>query len=99
MKRAFEVKKKKIFFLVLQVLSFKHTKQTSKIVAEITFKELLKKAIALLMWEKQPGMNGKMMTPNFFKLYTVYIKKLGHFFSILYSLYIVLLQVISISKR
>ena len=98
MKRAFEVKKK-FFFLVLQVLSFKHTKQTSKIVAEITFKELMKKAIALLMWEKQPGMNGKMMTPTFFKLYTMYIKKLRHFFSILYSLYIVLLQVISISKR
>ena len=77
---SFWSEKKKIFFLVLQVLSFKHTKQTSKIVAEITFKELMKKAIALLMWEKQPGMNGKMMTPTFFKLYTVYIKKLGHFF-------------------
>ena len=51
------------------------------------------------MKEKRPGMNGKMMTPTFFDLYTVYIKKLGQLFSILYSLYIVLLQVINISKR
>ena len=58
----------------------------------------MKKFVALLMREKQPGMNGKMMTPTFFELYTVYIKKLGQFFSILYSLYIVLLQVINISK-
>ena len=36
--------------------------------------------VALLMKEKQPGMNGKMMSPTFFGLYTVYIKKLGQFF-------------------
>ena len=48
--------------------------------------------------EKRPGINGKIMTQMFCKLYTVYIKKLGQFFSILYSLYIVLLQVIYISK-
>ena len=48
--------------------------------AETTFKELMKKVIVLLMWEKQLGMNGKMITQTFFKLYTVYIKKLGHFF-------------------
>ena len=30
--------------------------------------------------EKRPRMNGKMMTPIFFELYTVYIKKLGQFF-------------------
>ena len=40
----------------------------------------MKKFVALLMKEKRPGMNGKMMTPTFFKLYTVYIKKLGQFF-------------------
>ena len=48
--------------------------------------------------EKRPGMNGKMMTQIFFELYAVYIKKLGQFFSILYSLYIVLLQLINILK-
>ena len=48
----------------------------------------MKKFVALLMKEKWPGMNGKRMTPTVFKLYTVYIKKLGQFFSILYSLYI-----------
>ena len=32
-----------------------------------------------------------MMTPTFFEVYAVYIKKLGQFFSILYSLFIVLL--------
>ena len=37
MKRAFEVKLK-TFFLVLQVLLFRHTKQTSKNVADTTFK-------------------------------------------------------------
>ena len=36
-KRAFEVKQK-TFFLVSQVLSFTHTKQTSKNVADTTFK-------------------------------------------------------------
>ena len=40
----------------------------------------MKKFVALLMREKRPGMNGKMMTPTFFELYTVYIKKLGQFF-------------------
>ena len=58
----------------------------------------MKKFVALLMKEKRPEMNGKMMTPTFFELYSVYIKKLGQFFSILYSLYIVLLQVINILK-
>ena len=48
--------------------------------------------------EKRPEMNGKMMTPTFFQLYTVYLKKLGQFFSILYSLYIALLQVINILR-
>ena len=46
--------------------------------------------------EKWPGINGKMMTQIFFELYTVYVKKLGQFFPILYSLYIVLLRVINI---
>ena len=50
------------------------------------------------MREKRPGMNGKMMTPTFLELYAAYIKKLGQFFPILYSLYIVLLQVINIFK-
>ena len=58
----------------------------------------MKKFIAFLMREKQAGMNGKIMTPTFFELYTVYIKILGQFFSILYSLYIVLLEVINILK-
>ena len=39
MRRAFKVKSK-AFFLVLQVLSFIHTKQTSKNVADTTFKKL-----------------------------------------------------------
>ena len=47
---------------------------------------------------KQPGMNGKIMTPTFFELYTMYIKKLGQFFSILHLIYIILLQVINIFK-
>ena len=38
MKRAFKVKEK-TFFLVSQVLSFRHKKQTSKNVAETTFKK------------------------------------------------------------
>ena len=38
------------------------------------------------------------ITPTFFEFYIVYIKKLGQFFPILYSLYIVLLQVINILK-
>ena len=46
----------------------------------------MKKFVALLVKEKWPGMNGKMMTLTFFELYTVYIKTLGQFFSILYSL-------------
>ena len=37
MKRAFRVKLK-TFYLVSQVLSFRHTKQTSKNVADTTFK-------------------------------------------------------------
>ena len=41
----------------------------------------MKKFVALLMKEKRPGMNEKIMTPTFFELYTVYIKKLGQFFS------------------
>ena len=52
----------------------------------------MKKFVLLLMREKWPGMNQKMMTPTFFELYTVFIKELGQFFSILYLLYIVLLQ-------
>ena len=47
---------------------------------------------------KWAGMKGKMVTPTFFELYTVYIKKSGQFFSILYSLYVVLLQVVNILK-
>ena len=39
-KKAFEVKEKTLF-LVSQVLSFGHTKQTSKNVADTTFKLLL----------------------------------------------------------
>ena len=41
----------------------------------------MKKFVALLTMEKRPRMNEKMMTPTFFELYTVYIKKLGQFFS------------------
>ena len=37
------------------------------------FKEWMKKFVALLMREKWPGMNGEIMTPTFFKLYTAYI--------------------------
>ena len=40
MKRAFEVKSK-TFLLVLQVLSRRHAKQTSKNVANTTFKSFL----------------------------------------------------------
>ena len=60
----------------------------------------MKKFVALLMREKWPRMNRKMMTPTFFELYTVYIiiKKLGQLISILYSLCIILLQVIFILK-
>ena len=43
-------------------------------------------------------MNRKMMTLTSFELFLVCIKKLGQFFSILYSLYIVLFQVINILK-
>ena len=45
----------------------------------------------VLMRKKLPGMNGKIMTPTFFELFTVYIKKL---LAIHYLLYIVLLQVV-----
>ena len=31
----------------------------------------MKKFVALLKGEKRPEMNGKMMTPSFFELYTV----------------------------
>ena len=41
----------------------------------------MKKFVALLTKEKWPRMNEKMMTPTFFKIYTVYIKKFGQFFS------------------
>ena len=41
----------------------------------------MKKFFVLLTKEKRPRMNEKMMTPTFFELYTVYIKKLGQFFS------------------
>ena len=41
----------------------------------------MKKFVALLTREKWPRMNEKMMTPTFFEIYTVYIKKLGQFFS------------------
>ena len=44
------------------------------------FKELMKKFVTLLMREKRPGINGKIMAPTFFELYTVYIKNLGQFF-------------------
>ena len=37
----------------------------------------MKKFVALLTKKKQLRINGKMITPTFFKLYTVYIKKLG----------------------
>ena len=41
----------------------------------------MKKFVPLLTKEKRPRMNEKMMTPTFFEVYTVYIKKLGQFFS------------------
>ena len=41
----------------------------------------MKKFVALLTKEKRPRMNEKMMTPTFFELYTVFIKKLRQFFS------------------
>ena len=53
----------------------------------------MKKFVALLIKEKQPAMNGKIMTPTFFELYTVYIKKISKIF---FHLYIVLLQDINI---
>ena len=58
----------------------------------------MKNFVAFLTKEKQPGMTGKMMTPTFSELYMVYIKKLEQFFSILYSLYIILLQIIDLLK-
>ena len=36
----------------------------------------MKKFVALLMKEKRPGANGKIMTPTIFELYIVYIKKI-----------------------
>ena len=38
----------------------------------------MKKFVALLVKEKWPGMNGKIMTPTFFELYTVYIDFAHH---------------------
>ena len=38
----------------------------------------MKKFVALLMKKKWPGMNGKMMTPTFFELYTTYIDFTHH---------------------
>ena len=35
----------------------------------------MKKFVALLMKEKRPGMNRKMVTPTLYELYIVYIKK------------------------
>lgn len=48
----------------------------------------MNKLIALLTMEKEKTarMNGKMMTVTFFKLYTVYINKLGQLFFLTYSL-------------
>ena len=40
----------------------------------------MKNFVAFLMKEKQPGMTGKMMTPTFSELYTVYIKKIRTIF-------------------
>ena len=40
----------------------------------------MNKFVALLMKEKWPGKNGKMMTITFSEFYTVYIKKSGQFF-------------------
>ena len=60
----------------------------------------MKKFVALLTKEKQPRMNEKMLTPTFFELYAVYIKKSGQFFlhTLLANLFtqrlIILLQII-----
>ena len=40
----------------------------------------MKKFFALLIKEKQPGANGKIMTPTFSELYIVYIKKIRTIF-------------------
>ena len=40
----------------------------------------MKKFVALLGKEKWPRMNGKMLTPTFFELCTLYINQLGQFF-------------------
>ena len=37
------------------------------------FKEQMKKIAVLLKKEKQPRMNGKMIIPTFFQLYTLHI--------------------------
>ena len=47
----------------------------------------MKKFVALLVKENRPGMNGKMMTPTFFELYTVHIKKLRQFFHTLLAIH------------
>ena len=44
----------------------------------------MKKFVALLMKEKQPRMNGKMMTLAFFQLYTLSVKDSDNSFSIIY---------------
>ena len=36
----------------------------------------MKKFVALLMKEKRPGVNGKMLTATFFELYVVHIQKI-----------------------
>ena len=38
----------------------------------------MKKSVALLMKEKRPGINGKMVTPTFFELHTVYMTIFFH---------------------
>ena len=59
----------------------------------------MRKFVALLTKEKRSRMTGKMLTPTFCELYTVYIKKLEQFFfyTLLTNLfkrrYIVLLQI------
>ena len=52
----------------------------------------MKKFVALPTKEKRHRMNEKMITPTFFELYTVYLKKLGNSFPMLYSPYIFLLE-------
>ena len=47
----------------------------------------MKKFVALLMKEKWPGMNGKMITPTFFELYTLYKKIRAFFFHTLLAIH------------